>query len=72
MSPNVKIKVSEVATRMGCSHSTALKRLKDLQEEFPNIKFLARMNPYNEASTWEVDEEGWLKANKLKETGSNG
>lgn len=57
---------------MGCSHTTALKRLKGLQGEFPSIKFLARMHPNNEASTWVVDEEGWTKATKLKETGSNG
>lgn len=68
----MKIRVSEVATRIGCSHKTTLKRLKELQGEFPNIKFLARMHPNNEASTWEVDEEGWTKATKLKEIGSNG
>lgn len=72
MDTRVKIRVSEVATRMGCSHQTALKRLKGLQDEFPEIRFMARMHPGNEASTWEVDEEGWLRATKLKETGPNG
>jgi hypothetical protein len=68
-----QIRVSEVATRMGCSHTTALKRLKELQGEFPKIKFLDRMHPNNEASTWIVDEDGWVQVTKLKaKSGSNG